>query len=70
MTTEEIRTWDKIEINNIANKALISSIIDQHKHDDYCLEAFASKLCAHCLNNPKNGGSGICNCILGNMVVY
>ena len=21
--------------------------------------------CVYCQNNPKNGGSGICNCILG-----
>ena len=21
--------------------------------------------CEHCPNNPKNGGSGICNCIIG-----
>ena len=22
-------------------------------------------VCKHCSNNPKNGGSGICHCILG-----
>lgn len=21
--------------------------------------------CEHCPNNPKNGGSGVCNCIVG-----
>ena len=24
----------------------------------------------HCLNNPKNGGSGICNCTLGLKTFY
>lgn len=24
------------------------------------------KACRNCLNHPSNGGSGICNCILGN----
>ena len=26
--------------------------------------------CKNCNNNPKNGGSGICNCILGNMITW
>ena len=26
--------------------------------------------CKNCSNHPSNGGSGICNCILGNQVVY
>ena len=30
----------------------------------------ASKPCDTCPNNPKNGGSGICFCILGQNVIY
>ena len=26
--------------------------------------------CEHCSNNPKNGGSGICHCILGGTPIY
>lgn len=26
--------------------------------------------CENCSNHPKNGGSGICNCILGTQVTY
>jgi len=26
--------------------------------------------CANCTNNPINGGSGICHCILGNPTRY
>lgn len=35
---------------------------------DYELEKLvftANDACAGCRNNPLNGGSGICNCILG-----
>jgi hypothetical protein len=31
---------------------------------------FYSNICINCPNNPKNGGSGNCNCILGTQVVY
>lgn len=31
---------------------------------------FYNNTCMSCPNNPKNGGSGICNCILGTQVVY
>ena len=26
--------------------------------------------CDGCAQNPKNGGSGVCHCILGTQVVY
>ena len=29
-----------------------------------------AKACEYCQNNPKNGGSGICHCILGQAVIY
>ena len=32
---------------------------------------FTQSACTNCSNNPKNGGSGICHCTLGQMnVVY
>ena len=31
---------------------------------------FKSSACDGCSNNPKNGGSGICFCILGSPVIY
>jgi hypothetical protein len=31
---------------------------------------FYNNTCISCPNNPKNGGSGNCNCILGTQVVY
>jgi len=27
------------------------------------------KICDSCKNNPKNGGSGICHCLLGTIPV-
>ena len=36
---------------------------------DYLLTQ-ASEACQHCPNNPKNGGSGVCFCILGTPTIY
>ena len=33
-------------------------------------ENYESLPCATCSNNPKNGGSGLCHCILGQKVFY
>ena len=35
------------------------------------ITAFGTKACENCPNNPKNGGDGICFCILGQQnIVY
>ena len=26
--------------------------------------------CENCSNNPKNGGGGVCHCVLGQQVIY
>lgn len=31
---------------------------------------FTEKACTYCNNNPKNGGTGFCHCILGSNIVY
>lgn len=31
---------------------------------------FTPEACRNCSNHPSNGGSGICNCILGQQVIY
>lgn len=36
---------------------------------DYIVEQ-VKDACKYCQNNPINGGSGVCNCILGTPVVY
>lgn len=35
------------------------------RNDNYTLNNFKSSPCTGCSNNPLNGGSGNCNCILG-----
>lgn len=35
---------------------------------DYLLEQTA-KACEYCPNNPRNGGSGVCHCLLGTPVM-
>lgn len=37
---------------------------------DNSFSSFNSSSCQHCSNNPANGGSGICHCILGSQVIY
>ena len=31
---------------------------------------FSNEACDGCSNNPKNGGSGICSCMLGQSLIY
>lgn len=31
---------------------------------------YGNSPCEHCGNNPVNGGSGICHCILGQRTIY
>ena len=38
--------------------------------DDPVIGTFEQPACINCSNNPKNGGSGICHCILGGQPVY
>ena len=33
-------------------------------------EVFEPDVCASCGNNPKNGGSGVCHCVLGQRTFY
>ena len=49
--------WDSINITDLDSTNLeTSSTINI---------AFGTKACENCPNNPKNGGDGICFCILG-----
>lgn len=35
---------------------------------DVSINNYTSDPCKNCPNHPSNGGSGICHCILGNLV--
>ena len=40
-------------------------------NDDYLInQRYPRDPCANCSNNPKNGGSGVCHCILGQKWFY
>ena len=43
------------------------NIIKHNLFKDFEIEqsAFKQSICENCSNNPKNGGSGICHCIVG-----
>ena len=36
----------------------------------YIQQPYQVSPCTHCSNNPNNGGSGICHCILGTPKIY
>lgn len=42
----------------------------EQKSYDYIKTFNTSNPCRNCSNNPSNGGSGICHCILGSKVFY
>ena len=54
--------WDSINITDWDSTNLdTSSTINN---------TFGTKACENCPSNPKNGGDGICFCILGQNIVY
>lgn len=54
-----------------ATDGLIKAFKDyEDKFKQESLGAFEQSACANCSNNPKNGGSGICFCILGQQAIY
>lgn len=38
--------------------------------EEAVLKTHNNNPCRMCGNNPENGGNGICNCILGNKIIY
>ena len=51
-----------------------SILIQGLKHTEECTDTVVltlrKQVCDNCSNNPKNGGSGICHCILGTTSIY
>ena len=45
-------------------------ILNNINFEDALVGNFDKSACANCSANPKNGGDGICFCILGQMVIY
>lgn len=62
------------ELNELLDKARKDALkrhntfytsTEYYKYSPYIPEA-----CRNCSNHPSNGGSGICQCILGQQVIY
>ena len=49
-------------------------IAKKYDSDDFVVNDivndFEQSACINYPNNPKNGGNGICNCILGQQIIY
>ena len=56
--------WDSIDIKTSTD--LDSTHLDTSSN----ITAFCREACENCPSNPKNGGDGICFCILGQNIVY
>ena len=57
-------------INEYKGNSISASIKDEQDiFDIEQLDFQQNSACMTCSNNPKNGGSGICNCILGQQVI-
>lgn len=56
---------EKIEDEDNNNELLLNNINTSSYEKVTVEEPFSYNPCKNCSNNPKNGGSGICNCILG-----
>lgn len=56
--------YDKLEVNldDI-------TLLNNYNLEDATIGAFEQSSCVNCSNNPKNGGSGICFCTLGQMKI-
>ena len=62
-------TTDTMYSNTIditeATNTLMNTLVNP-----FLKEIFENDACANCSNNPKNGGSGICFCTLGQQAIY
>lgn len=56
--------WDSIDIKTLTDWA------STNLETSSTITAFGTKACENCPSNPKNGGDGICFCILGQNIVY
>ena len=56
--------WDSIDIKTSTDWN--STHLDTSSN----ITAFGREACENCSSNPKNGGDGICFCILGQNIVY
>lgn len=68
--TATISLNDYINLNTTAPEATLNGGVDGYIVERYVPiqpsdAAYDSSPCKYCSNNPRNGGSGVCHCILG-----
>ena len=68
--TNDIEYTIQNSISTTDSISMTDEIITRHNPVQPSDENYESLPCATCSNNPKNGGSGICNCILGQKMFY
>lgn len=68
ITTEELNELLQKEFERGRQSAIKNNpfeLVPAYNQKDYI-----PKACINCPNHPSNGGSGICNCILGDEITY
>lgn len=51
--------------NTLATETTLNDYLNIDNFKDSLIGNFGQSACENCSNNPKNGGSGMCNCTLG-----
>lgn len=58
------------EFNDLEKSILIQRLRNTKNINNTPLaHTFNNQACINCSNNPKNGGSGICHCTLGSIII-
>ena len=58
------------ELNKLLDKARKDAFKRYNKFYTTSDYYYIPEACRNCSNHPSNGGSGICQCILGQQVIY
>ena len=54
-------TMQEVTLNGVVDYYIVERCVPVQPSDS----AFENSACKYCSNNPRNGGSGICHCIMG-----
>ena len=54
-------------LNDYLNSYNLNDYLNSYNLEDSIVSNFEQSACINCPSNPKNGGSGICHCTLGQM---
>ena len=54
---------------DIINQPSLNDYLNSYNLNDPLINNFEPSSCINCSNNPKNGGSGICHCTLGQIQI-